>query len=62
MLQDDKALIEKELAAHESAIDALHARLAKIAHPDEAKLGAAVAKYKKAHKIFHDDCLECWKG
>lgn len=49
------------LAAHERTIDELHEKLAKVDHADRHKLAEAVEKYKKAHKAFHDDCLECWK-
>jgi len=53
--------VRHALAEHERKIDELHHKLSSIEHVDKAKLAAAVEKYKKAHKVFHDDCLECWK-
>jgi hypothetical protein len=57
-----REVVGRELAEHERTIEALHHRLSSVDGVDKAKLTEAVAKYKKAHKAFHDDCLECGKG
>jgi hypothetical protein len=45
--------------AHGKSIDELHAKLAATPGTDQAKLEAATAKYKAAHKDFHDAALAC---
>lgn len=58
-MADAKTEVVQALEAHGRAIDELYHKLASVAQCDKARLEGAVAKYRAAHKTFHDDALAC---
>ncbi|HLX26475.1 MAG TPA: hypothetical protein VKR05_05735 [Candidatus Cybelea sp.] len=58
-MADAKSEVSHAVEEHGRAIDALHQKLSSIAGCDKAKLAAAVAKLKAAHKTFADDAQAC---
>jgi hypothetical protein len=51
--------VRQNLAAHTSAIDTLHQKLAALPGIDKERLAQAVGKYKVAAAAFVDDALGC---
>jgi hypothetical protein len=58
-MSDAKADAAAALEAHKRSIDDLHQKLMALPGCDKARLSQAVAKYKAANQVFHDDALGC---
>jgi len=58
-MPNPKEQAEQQLAAHAKALDDLHQNLSGLQGMDKEKLQQAAAKYKAAHRAFHDDALGC---
>jgi chorismate mutase len=58
-MADAKADAATALEAHRQSIDDLHQKLMALPGCDKARLAQAVAKYKAANQVFHDDALAC---